>query len=252
MRISDWSSDVCSSDLHAAVRDTVLSLEEQGFEPVLLPVGSDGLIVMDAAQAVIDERTALVAGMLVNNEIGVIQPVDELRNLAAEQGALFFCDAVQGYGRAPMPSDPDMVAISGHKIYGPKGVGALWLREGLELPPLIYGGGQEQGMRSGTLSPALCVGLGVAAKLMRDRAESDAAHVDALWSRAVELFANWRINGSVMNRYHGNLNIRREGLDAARLMSECREIAFSLGSARSEERRVGKEWVRTCRSWWSP
>src|SRR3546814_6247380 len=91
-----------------------------------------------------------------------------------------------------MPSDPDMVAISGHKIYGPKGVGALWLREGLELPPLIYGGGQEQGMRSGTLSPALCVGLGVAAKLMRDRAESDAAHVDALWSRAVELFANWR------------------------------------------------------------
>src|SRR3546814_19757024 len=111
------------------------------------------------------------------------------------------------------------------------GVGALWLREGLELPPLIYGGGQEQGMRSGTLSPALCVGLGVAAKLMRDRAESDAAHVDALWSRAVELFANWRINGSVMNRYHGNLNIRREGLDAARLMSECRDIAFSLGSA---------------------
>src|SRR3546814_18016931 len=82
MRISDWSSDVCSSDL---VRDTVLSLEEQGFEPVLLPVGSDGLIVMDAAQAVIDERTALVAGMLVNNEIGVIQPVDELRNRSEER-----------------------------------------------------------------------------------------------------------------------------------------------------------------------
>src|SRR3546814_8539520 len=100
MRISDWSSDVCSSDL---VRDTVLSLEEQGFESVLLPVGSDGLIVMDAAQAVIDERTALVAGMLVNNEIGVIQPVDELRNLAAEQGSLFLCDAVQGYGCAPKP-----------------------------------------------------------------------------------------------------------------------------------------------------
>src|SRR3546814_15899380 len=84
---------------HAAVRDTVLSLEEQGFEPVLLPVGSDGLIVMDAAQAVIDERTAVVAGMLVNNEFGVIQPVEELRNLASEQGAPFFCDAVQGYDR---------------------------------------------------------------------------------------------------------------------------------------------------------
>src|SRR3546814_16425932 len=118
-----------------------------------------------------------------------MQPVDVLRNLAAEPGALVFCDSVQGHGRAPMPADPDMVAISGHKMYGPKGVCALWLREGLELPPLIYGGGQEQGMRSGTLSPALCVGLGVASKLMRARAESDAAHVDALWSRAVALFA---------------------------------------------------------------
>src|SRR3546814_11447180 len=96
------------------------------------------------------------------------------------------------------------------------------------LPPLIYGGGQEQGMRSVTLSPALCVGLGVAAKLMRDRAESDAAHVDDLWSRAVELFANWRINGSVMNRYHRHLIIRSEGLDCARLMAESRVITFSL------------------------
>src|SRR3546814_15169851 len=112
-----------------------------------------------------------------------------------------------------MPSDPDMVAISGHKIYGPKGVGALWLREGLELPPLIYGGGQEQGMRSGTLSPALCVGLGVAAKLMRDRAESEAAHVDARWSCEVETFANWGINGCVVKRQPGNNNIRREGAD---------------------------------------
>src|SRR3546814_12580378 len=151
MRISDWSSDVCSSDL---------------------------------AQAVIDERTALVAGMLVNNEIGVIQPVDELRNLAAEQGALFFCVAVQGYGRAPMPADPDMVAISGHKISGPKGVGPLWLREGLELPPLIYRGGQAQGLRSGTISPALCVGLGVAATQRRAWAGCDAAHVEAPWRSA--------------------------------------------------------------------
>lgn len=216
---------------HAAVRDTVLALEEQGFEPVLLPVGPDGLVDMDAARAAIDGHTALVAGMLVNNEIGVIQPVGTLYNMAEAAGALFFCDAVQGYGRVPLPPVADMIALSGHKIYGPKGVGALWLREGLELPPFIYGGGQEQGMRSGTLSPALCVGFGVAGTMMRERFEVDAVHVGGLWDRAMTLFSGWTVNGSMVNRYHGNLNIRREGLDAARLMSECRDIAFSLGSA---------------------
>lgn len=216
---------------HAAVRDTVLALEAQGFEPVLLPVQPDGLVDMRIARAAIDERTALVSAMLVNNEIGVIQPVGSLYDLAEEAGALFLCDAVQGYGRVPLPPVVDMIAVSGHKIYGPKGVGALWLRDGLDLPPLLYGGGQEQGLRSGTLSPALCTGFGVAAKLMRERFEADAIHVGALWARAVELFSGWVINGSTSNRYHGNLNIRREGLDAGRLMSECRNIAISLGSA---------------------
>ena len=216
---------------HAAVRDTVLALEEQGFEAVLLPVGPDGLVDMQAAQAAMDERTALVAAMLVNNEIGVIQPVGTLYEMAEAAGAPFLCDAVQGYGRVPLPPVADMIAISGHKINGPKGVGALWLREGLDLPPLIFGGGQEQGMRSGTLSPALCVGFGVAAKLMGERFERDSVHVGALWDRAMELFSGWTVNGSVTHRYHGNLNLRRDGLDGARLMSECRDIALSLGSA---------------------
>src|SRR3546814_12607804 len=108
---------------------------------------------MDAAQAVIDERTALVAGLLVNNEIGAIQPVDVLRNLAAEQGALFFCDAVQGYGRPPMPPDHAMVAISGHEIYGPQGVGELWPREGLALQRQNSCTGRAQGWLNGTLPP---------------------------------------------------------------------------------------------------
>lgn len=216
---------------HAAVRDTVLALEAQGFEPMLLPVMADGIVDMNAVRAAIDERTALVAAMLVNNEIGVIQPVGTLYEMTQAAGALFFCDAVQGYGRVPLPPAADMLAISGHKIHGPKGVGALWLREGLTLPPLIFGGGQEQGLRSGTLSPALCAGLGVAAKLMQERFEIDSLHVGDLWEDARDLFDGWSLNGSVANRYHGNLNIRREGLDAARLMSECRDIAFSLGSA---------------------
>lgn len=169
--------------------------------------------------------------MLVNNEIGTIQPIADLAADAHAQGSLFLCDAVQAYGRMPIPDGPDMIAISAHKIYGPKGIGALWVRDGVKLEPLMHGGGQEQGLRSGTLSPALCAGFGVAAKLAAERMEQDAAHIQMLWDRAVAAFGDWTINGTVEHRYRGNLNIRRDGVDVARLMSECRDIAFSAGSA---------------------
>jgi cysteine desulfurase len=173
----------------------------------------------------------LFAAMLINNEIGVIQPIADLARQAHDAGALFLCDAVQAYGRLPIPDGPDLIAISAHKIHGPKGIGALWVRDGLKLDPLILGGGQEQGLRSGTLSPALCAGFGAAAKLAAERMEQDAAHVATLWDHAVTRFADWTINGSTTNRYRGNLNMRRDNIDVNRLMSECRDIAFSAGSA---------------------
>jgi cysteine desulfurase len=105
------------------------------------------------------------------------------------------------------------------------------VRDGLKLDPLILGGGQEQGLRSGTLSPALCAGFGAAAKLAAERMEQDAAQVATLWDHAVTQFADWTINGSTTNRYRGNLNIRRDNIDVNRLISECRDIAFSAGSA---------------------
>tara|TARA_R110000782_G_scaffold78276_6_gene155302 strand:- start:59936 stop:61003 length:1068 start_codon:yes stop_codon:yes gene_type:complete len=222
---------LCPDTEHAAVRDTMLALAEQGFEPVLLPVHPEGLIDEAALARELDDRTALLAVMLVNNEIGVIQPVEALARQAHQAGALFLCDAVQGYGRIDLLPSADMIAISGHKIHGPKGIGGLWLRDGLDLPPLIHGGGQEGGLRSGTLSPALCVGMGEAARQMGERRDEDAAHVETLWNRARQLFADWTFNGGTEARYHGNLNLRREGLDGARLLSECREVAFSLGSA---------------------
>jgi cysteine desulfurase len=138
---------------------------------------------------------------------------------------------VQGYGRVAIPDTCDMVAISAHKVHGPKGVGALWLRDGVKPAPLIHGGGQEGGLRSGTLSPALCAGFGVAARLMRERAEDDRAHVETLAAMARGLFADWVLNGSGEARYPGNLNLRRDGIDGARLLSYCRNVAFSLGSA---------------------
>jgi cysteine desulfurase len=217
---------------HAAVLDTLAFLGTQGFDIEILPVQSNGLADLDLLASHIDEHTGLVAAMLVNNEIGVIQPVAEIAALAHAKGALFFCDAVQALGRVAVPLDAcDMVAVSAHKVHGPKGIGALWVRTGVALDPLLHGGGQEGGLRSGTLSPALCVGFGEAARLLVDQAEADHAHVERLWALARARLPGWTLNGAADPRYHGNLNLRRPGLDAARLISELRELAFSSGSA---------------------
>lgn len=205
---------------HAAVLDCVEYLGGSSFG-----VSSDGFAYGSHI------GPGLSAVMLVNNEIGTIQPVADLAAAAHSQGGLFLCDAVQAYGRMPIPDGPDMIAISAHKIHGPKGIGALWVRDGVKLEPQMHGGGQEQGLRSGTLSPALCAGFGAAAKLASERMEADAAHVSALWDRAMAALPDWVINGSSTHRYKGNLNIRRDGVDVGRLMSECRNIAFSAGSA---------------------
>jgi cysteine desulfurase len=217
---------------HACVLDTVEWLARQGVEVDVLPVQPDGLADLALLDAKVDERTGLVAAMLVNNEIGVIQPVAAIGSLARSRGALFFCDAVQGFGRVPVPLEScDMLALSAHKVHGPKGVGALWVRDGTMLDPLMHGGGQEGGLRSGTLSPALCAGFGEAARLLIEREAEDRAHVDALWESARAALPGWTLNGSGEQRYEGNLNIRREGVDSARLISELRQIAFSAGSA---------------------
>jgi cysteine desulfurase len=216
---------------HAAVRDTALWLGEHGADVHVLHVRPDGLVDLEEARTQIGPHTRLVTAMLVNNEIGVVQPVGQLAEMARAQGALFLCDAVQGYGRVDIPDGCDMIAISAHKIFGPKGIGALWVRNGVKLSPLLHGGGQEAQLRSGTLSPALCAGFGAAAALMQSRATTDQAHISTLLQAANPLLADWTINGSAAVRYPGNLNIRRAGLDAARLISELRGIAFSAGSA---------------------
>jgi cysteine desulfurase len=213
---------------HAAVRDTALWLGECGHEVTIMPIGRDGLL--DLAE--IPDGQGLVAVMHVNNEIGIIQPIAEIAARAHANGALMLCDAVQSYGRIAIPEGPDLIAISAHKIYGPKGIGALWVRDGVVLEPLLHGGGQEGGVRSGTLSPALCAGFGAATKLAQERFEADARHVAYLWEEAIaEIPQNWAINGSITERYKGNLNINMNEIDASRLISEVRGVAFSAGSA---------------------
>ena len=209
---------------HAAVLDTARFAD---LAATLLPVDSDGLL--DPAVA-LPEDVGMLAVMQVNNEIGTIQPVARLAARAKAAGALFLCDAVQSAGKLP-PPDADLIAISAHKLHGPKGIGALWVREGVELRPTTHGGGQEQGLRSGTLSPALCAGFGAAAALALACRESDGQHVDKLWTILRAALADWTLNSSATARWKGNLNLRRDGLDVARLMSDCRDLAFSAGSA---------------------
>lgn len=210
---------------HAAVLETARAVDRN---VMTLPVGQDGLLASDLA---IPAGVELVAAMQVNNEIGTIQPVAELAKAAHDVGALFLCDAVQGAGKLAAPLGADMIALSAHKLYGPKGVGALWVRDGVQLSPLLYGGGQEGGLRSGTLSPALCAGFGAAAQVAAGRMNEHTEHVRRLWNIAREILSDWTLNGSEALRWHGNLNLRRDGVDIARLMSDLRNVAFSAGSA---------------------
>jgi cysteine desulfurase len=216
---------------HAAVLDCAPAVEAAGRACTILPVLRDGTADLAALESAITSQVGVVAAMAVNNEIGVLHPLDEIATRARTAGALLLVDAVQAAGRLPPVEHADMIAVSAHKLHGPKGIGALWLRDGVELAPLILGGGQEGGLRSGTLSPALCAGFGAAAKTACERREEDAAHVAQLWNIARDAFAGWEVNGSTRHRWHGNLNLRKDGLDVARLMSDCRTVMFAAGSA---------------------
>ncbi|MFM7348027.1 MAG: cysteine desulfurase family protein [Erythrobacter sp.] len=218
---------------HAAVLDCQRAVEAQGRRFTVLPVLPDGRADLEALAAAITPSTGLVAIMAVNNEIGVVHPLAEAIALARAAGAKVLVDAVQAFGRLPLYAfEPDFLAVSAHKIHGPKGIGALWIGpEAGRLEPLLHGGGQEAGLRSGTLSPMLCAGSGAAARAASAAMADQACHVEMLWHRAREVFAGWALNASAEHRWHGNLNLRKDGLDVARLMSDCRPVMFSAGSA---------------------
>ena len=210
---------------HSAVVNAALA---SGAALQELPVGADGLVDPEVEFA---PGTGLVAVMQVNNEIGTVQPTSRLAERAHDAGALFLCDAVQGAGKLAPPVGADLIAITAHKLYGPKGIGALWVRNGVAIASLIEGGGQEGGLRSGTLSPALCAGFGAAAALAAQRIDTDFQHLSGLAALARSILARWTINGSETARWPGNLNLRLAGLNFPRLLSDCRHLAFSAGSA---------------------
>lgn len=223
---------------HASVMETAYALETQGRTVHQLPVNEDGILDLYTLQAALDSHPALVSIMAVNNEIGTIQPIEEAAGLCVESGLPFHSDMTQAAGRIPFSLRNTSVmygSISSHKIYGPQGVGALFIRKGSIRPqPLVTGGEQEHGLRPGTLPVANCVGFGVACELAIAQREDDFEHARKLSRMMLDALSDldgWQVNGSLEERIPHNLSIAFEGLDADVLLASTPELALSTGSA---------------------
>ncbi len=225
---------------HDAVYQRWADKVRTGAKVTYLDVKKDGLVDLAALEAAITPRTVLVSVMLANNEIGVIQPVEEIGKLCRKHKVLFHVDASQGIGKVPFDaekSSADLVSLSGHKIYGPKGVGALWVRRKprVRIAPLIDGGGHERGMRSGTLAVASIVGLGKACELAQQEMPAEAKRLGALRDRLLNGLKTKLdmlvINGSMEHRLPGNLNVSFAYVEGEALMMAIKDVAVSSGSA---------------------
>jgi cysteine desulfurase len=225
---------------HKAVLDTCKRLEKEGFEVTYLPVAKDGRVTPESVRAAMTDKTTVVSIMLANNEIGTVNPVDEIGPIVKERGALFHIDAVQGVGKIPFDvntAKADLVSLSAHKMYGPKGVGALYVRRKprVRITAQIDGGGHERGMRSGTLNVPGIVGFGKAAALARAEMATEAPRLLALRerlragleARVTDTF----VNGSLEHRLPGNLNISFAYVEGEAMLMGLKDIAVSSGSA---------------------
>jgi len=224
---------------HKAVLDTFRELERQGFEATYLEVGENGLISMSQLKAAIRPDTILVSIMMVNNEIGVIQPVWEIGELCRSKGIIFHCDAVQGAGRVEIDVQKfkvDLLTITAHKIYGPKGIGALYVRRKprVRIEAQIHGGGHERGFRSGTLATHQIVGFGEAARLAKAEMASENQRVRALRDRLLKGIKDVEeayVNGDLEHRIPHNLNVSFNFVEGESLIMAVKDLAVSSGSA---------------------
>ncbi len=228
---------------HKCVINSVRDLELKGFKATFLPVQKDGLVDLNELEKAITDKTCLVSIMTVNNEIGTIQPIKEIGALCRKKGVFFHTDAAQAFGKIPLDVEEmniDLMSISGHKIYGPKGVGALYVRRKprIHLKSIISGGGQERGIRSGTLATPLIVGLGKAAEIAQNEMQKDHNHVKRL---AIKLYENVSklshvyLNGTDIydsqKRYAGNVNLSFAGIEGESMIMAIKDLAVSSGSA---------------------
>jgi cysteine desulfurase len=225
---------------HKCVLESVRDLGAEGFEPIFLPVDAGGLVDPDRLRQALTEPTLLVSIMAVNNETGVVQDIPALAAIAKDAGALFHTDLAQAVGKIPLDLTAwkvDLASVSGHKIYGPKGVGALFVRRRprVRLAPLFSGGGQERGLRSGTLPAPLLIGLGEACALAEAEMTEDTARIaglrGTLLARLLADIPGLRVNASQDRRIAGNLNLTFPAATAADLMEALPDLCVSTGSA---------------------
>jgi cysteine desulfurase len=231
---------VCRTE-HKSVLDPCRALEKEGVRVTEVAVRRDGIVDVGGLIDALRPGTLLVSVMHANNEIGVVQPLAEVSRAARERGVLFHTDAAQSVGKIPVDVDElgvDLLSISAHKLYGPKGIGALYVRKRrprIEMRALLYGGGHERGLRSGTLPVPLCVGLGRACTIsgegMGEEAVRTAAFRDRLWNRLREDLDSIRLNGDSEQRLPGNLNVRFLGVESSALILALPDVALSAGSA---------------------
>ena len=225
---------------HKCVLESAKAMEAEGFRASYLPVEPERPRRSRSPEKCDRRKTAIVSVMAAHNEIGVIQPLAAIGALCRMRGVLFHTDAAQAVGKIPMDVDAmgiDLMSISGHKVYGPKGIGALYVRRRprARITPLIDGGGQERGVRSGTLPTPLCVGIGEAAALAQAEMETEAARIMGLRLRFLagiqRALPQTRLNGDTEHRLPGNLNLSFPGIPAPVLMEACPGLALSTGSA---------------------
>jgi cysteine desulfurase len=231
---------------HKAVLDPCAWLEKKGCRVTVLPVDGEGRVRIEDLRRAVDEagdeaKPLLVTILAANNEIGTLQPVDEIGALCHERGVLFHTDAAQAVGKIPIDvhgSSIDLLSISGHKLYGPKGIGALYVRRNgprVKLTEQMHGGGHERGMRSGTLNVPGIVGLGAACEIAGAEMEAESARLaglrDRLQAKLVAGLDHVRVNGAEEHRLPGNLNMTFEGVDSETLMMGMKDVALSSGSA---------------------
>lgn len=230
---------ITSAIEHHAVLEPCEFLEKHGFEVTYVRVGSDGIVDPDDVRKAVRPDTILITIMHSNNEVGTIQPVEEIGKIAAEHKILFHTDAVQSAGKIPLDVKQigcDMMALSAHKVYGPKGVGALYIRKGARVGSLLQGGGQESKRRAGTLNVPGIVGMGAAFRLAAQRMEEDSAHQIQLRDRLIEgilQIPDSRLNGHRTKRLPNNVNVCIEGAEGEAMLLALDEegICASSGSA---------------------
>ena len=224
---------------HKCVINSARDLEQEGFSVTFLPVGQNGLIDLGELEKAITDKTCLVSVMAVNNEIGVIQPLKEIGELCHKKGAFFHSDCAQAFGKIPLDVNAmniDLMSISGHKIYGPKGIGAIYIRRKprVRIKSIFSGGGQERGIRSGTAPTPLVVGLGLAAEIAKNEMEKDSAHIKKLSDKLAKGIMETTcvyLNGDAQKRYAGNLNFSFAGIEGESMIMAIKDLAVSSGSA---------------------